>query len=45
MLITGDTVNYACRHEEGINFEKNFPLYLEASNAIKSARNIVLLTT
>jgi len=39
MVITSDTVSYACRHEEGINFEKNFPLYLEASNAIKTARN------
>jgi hypothetical protein len=40
MFITGDRVNYACRHEEGINFEKTFPFYLEASNATKTARNI-----
>jgi len=41
VFITGDTVSYACRHEEGINFEKTFPLYAKASNATKTARNIV----
>jgi hypothetical protein len=41
MFMTGDTVNYAHRHEEGINFEKTYPLYLETSIAIKTARNIV----
>jgi hypothetical protein len=41
MFIAGGTVKYACRHEEGINFEKTSQLHLEASNATKTARNIV----